>query len=100
MVHQECLKEAHSRARQYAEQKAAERLEGEQGKVHCSPVEVGQLVYLCHWPQDRNKIQDVWGPTIYRVVEVQGSTHTVEPVEGGPTKKIHRANFRQGLLPL
>ncbi|KAM9481251.1 uncharacterized protein Hap1MRO34_008996 isoform 1-T4 [Clarias gariepinus] len=93
-VHQERLKEAHHRAKQFAEQKAQERVQQEQGKVYCPPVEVGQLVYLRHWPQGRNKIQDAWGPTIYRVVEVQGSTHTVEPVEGGPTKRVHRANLR------
>lgn len=93
VVHQERLNEAHNRARQYAEQKAAERLELEKGKVHCPPVEVGQLVYLRHWPQGRNKIQDAWSPIIYRVVEVQGSTHAVEPVEGGPIKRVHRANL-------
>lgn len=88
VVHQEHLNEAHSRARQYAEQKAAERLELEKDKVYCPPVEVGQLVYLWHWPQGRNKIQDAWSPTFYRVVEVQGSTHMVEPVEGGPVKRV------------
>lgn len=86
VVHQEHLKEAHNRARQYAEQKASERLEREQGKVYCAPVEVGQLVYLSHWPQGRNKIQDAWSLTLYRVIEVQGSTHTVEAVEVGSAK--------------
>ncbi|XP_067458021.1 uncharacterized protein [Thunnus thynnus] len=100
VFHQERLKEAHNSARLYAEQKAAERLEREKGKVHCPPVEVGQLVYLCHWPQGRNKIQDAWSPTIYRVPEVQGSTHTVEPVESGPTKRIHRANLRPCVGPV
>eukprot|EP00064_Thunnus_orientalis_P009169 superscaffoldBa00001150_g9192 len=100
VFHQERLKEAHNSARLYAEQKAAERLEREKGKVHCPPVEVGQLVYLCHWPQGRNKIQDAWSPTIYRVLEVQGSTHTVEPVESGPTKRSHRANLRPCVGPI
>uniref|UniRef100_A0A3Q2VQB7 Gypsy retrotransposon integrase-like protein 1 n=1 Tax=Haplochromis burtoni TaxID=8153 RepID=A0A3Q2VQB7_HAPBU len=80
VVHQKHLNEAHNRARQYTEQKAAERLELDKTRVYCPPVEVGQLVYLRHWPQGRNKIQDAWSPVVYRVVEVQGSTHAVEPV--------------------
>lgn len=93
VVHQQRLNEAHNRARQYTEQKAAERLELDKTRVYCPPVEVGQLVYLRHWPQGRNKIQDAWSPVVYRVVEVQGSTHAVEPVEGGPVKRVHRANL-------
>lgn len=86
VVHQERLNEAHKRAKQYAAQKVAERLEFAKDRVYCPPVKVGQLVYLRHWSQGRNKIQDAWSPIFYRVVEIQGSTHTVEPVEGGPVK--------------
>lgn len=100
VVHQERLREAHDRARQFAEKKAAGRRENEQERVYCPPVEIGQLVYLRHWPQGRNKIQDVWGPAIYKVVEVQGSTHAVEPVEGGPVKRVHRANLRPCVSPI
>lgn len=100
VVHQQRLNEAHNRARQYTEQKAAERLELDKTRVYCPPVEVGQLVYLRHWPQGRNKIQDAWSPVVYRVVEVQGSTHAVEPVEGGPVKRVHRANLRPCIGPI
>lgn len=61
---------------------------------------MGQLVYLRHRPQGRNKIQDSWGPTVHRVVEVQGTTHTVEPVEGGPVKRVHRTNLRLWVGPV
>uniref|UniRef100_A0A669EIZ6 Gypsy retrotransposon integrase-like protein 1 n=1 Tax=Oreochromis niloticus TaxID=8128 RepID=A0A669EIZ6_ORENI len=100
IVHQQRLNEAHNRARQYTEQKAAERLELDKTRVYCPPVEIGQFVYLRHWPQGRNKIQDAWSPVVYRVVEVQGSTHTVEPVEGGPVKRVHRANLRPCIGPI
>ncbi len=31
---------------------------------------------------------------MYRVLEVQGTTYTVEPVEGGTVKRVHRSNLR------
>ncbi len=63
-------------------------------KVYCPAVEVGLHVYLRHHPPGRNKIQDAWSSTVFRVLEVQGTTYTVEPVEGGPAKKVHRSNIR------
>ncbi|XP_057194088.1 protein NYNRIN-like [Triplophysa rosa] len=93
-VHQERLREAHSRAKEYAERKAAERTAQQEGKVYCPAVEVGQHVYLRHRPPGRNKIQEAWAPTLYRVSEVQRSTYTVEPIEGGPIKRVHRSNLR------
>lgn len=94
VVHQERLKEAHKRAREYAEHKAAERLAPLNDKVYCPVINVGQQVYLRHRPLGRNKIQDSWGPTVYKVIDVQGTTHTVEPLEGGPIKRLHRADLR------
>ncbi|KAJ8000206.1 hypothetical protein DPEC_G00202430 [Dallia pectoralis] len=70
VVHQERLKEAHTRAKEYTERKAAERVEFQKDKVYCPPTDVGQLVCLRHRPKGRNKIQDVWGLTVYRVIEV------------------------------
>lgn len=94
VVHQERLKEAHKKAREYAEHKAAERLAPLNDKVYCPVINVGQQVYLRHRPLGRNKIQDSWGPTVYKVIDVQGTTHTVEPLEGGPIKRLHRADLR------
>lgn len=93
-THRERLHEAHSRAREYAERKARERVIQQQSKVYCPPVHTGELVYLRHRPPGRNKIQDAWGPTVYRVVGVQGNTYMLEPVEGGATKRVHRSNLR------
>ncbi|CAM4557621.1 unnamed protein product [Leuciscus chuanchicus] len=51
-------------------------------------------VYLRHRPLGRNKFQDAWSSTMYKVLEVQGTTYTVEPVEGGTMKRVHRSNLR------
>lgn len=63
-------------------------------KVYCPAVEIGQHVYLRHRPPGRNKIQDAWSSTVYRVLEVQGTTYTMEPVEGSTVKRVHRSNLR------
>ncbi|XP_051273029.1 uncharacterized protein LOC127373010 [Dicentrarchus labrax] len=93
-VHKERLQDAHARARECAERKAAERVAQQQERVYCPPVDVGQLVYLRHRPPGRNKIQDAWAATVYQVVEVQGTTYAVVPLEGGPVKRVHRSNLR------
>ncbi len=51
-------------------------------------------MYLRHRPAGRNKIQDAWAPTVNRVVEAQGTTFTVEPLEGGPYRRVHRVDLR------
>lgn len=94
VIHRERLQDAHTRAREYAERKAADRVAKRESGVYCPDVGVGQQVYLRYRPIGRNKIQDAWAPTVYQVVEVQGTTYTVEPVEGGPARRVHRSNIR------
>lgn len=48
VFHQSRLREAHERARECAEQKAAERLAPLNDKVYCPTVSVDQTVYLRH----------------------------------------------------
>lgn len=31
---------------------------------------------------------------VYKVIEVQGSTYAVEPIEGGPIRRVHQSNLR------
>ncbi|KAL2095623.1 hypothetical protein ACEWY4_007771 [Coilia grayii] len=93
-VHQRRLKEAHARAKAFSEQKAAERMALQQGKVYCPQIDIGQLVYIRNRPQGRNKIQDAWQSVLYRVVRIQGTTYTLEPVEGGLTKRVNRVDIR------
>ncbi len=73
VIHQERLRDAHEQARKYAEHKAAERLAPLNDKVYCPIINVGQKVYLRHQPLGRNKIQDSWAPTVYKVLDVQGT---------------------------
>lgn len=63
-------------------------------RVFCPKVSLGQTVYLCHRPLGRNKIQDAWSPVVYKGVDIQGTTHTIEPLEGGPTRTVHRTELR------
>lgn len=99
-VHQERLRQMHERAREYSEQKAAERVALQNEKVYCPPIGIGQLVLLRHRPLGRNKIQDAWSPTVYRVVDIQGTTHAVEPLEEGPVKRVHRSELRSCAKPV
>ncbi|KAK3544562.1 hypothetical protein QTP86_016933, partial [Hemibagrus guttatus] len=93
-VHREWLQDAHSRAREYTERKAADRVAKHESGVYCPGVAVGQQVYLRYRPLGRNKIQDAWAPTVYQVLEVQCTTYTMEPVGGGPAKRVHRSDIR------
>lgn len=99
-VHKERLRDAHTRARAYAERKAADRVTKRESGVYCPEVEVGQQVYLRYRPPGRNKIQDAWAPTAYKVVEVHGTTYTVEPVGGGSAKRVHRSDIRPCPRPI
>lgn len=99
-VHQERLRQAHLRAREYSEQKAAERIALQNEKVYCPTVDIGQLVFLRHRPLGRHKIQDAWSPTVYKVTDIYGTTHTVEPLEGGPSKRVHRSELRPCAKPV
>ncbi len=38
-------------------------------------------------------------PTVYRVVEAQGTTFTVEPLEGGPYRRVHRVGLHPCVNP-
>ncbi|KAI3359260.1 hypothetical protein L3Q82_002779 [Scortum barcoo] len=64
-VHQQRLRDAHAQAKEYAEQKAAERI-----------------------ALQRNK-----------VVNILGTTFTVQPVEGGPVKRVNRVDVRPCVNP-
>ena len=66
----------------------------------------GTLVLQRSHPQGRHKLQDTWGPTLYRVVDVlddHGRVYRIQPADGqGLAKQVHRSELRQappGLLP-
>ncbi len=39
-------------------------------------------------------------PTVYLVVEAQGTTFTVEPLEGGPYRRVHRVDLHPCVNPV
>ncbi|RXN06967.1 Retrovirus-related Pol poly from transposon [Labeo rohita] len=90
---------APEKAREYSEEKALERVSRLNEKAFCPQVGVGELVYLRQRLPGRNKIQDAWSPVVYGVVEIIGTTYTVEPLEGGPSKRVHRSELRPGAVP-
>ncbi|KAI5626698.1 hypothetical protein C0J50_13742 [Silurus asotus] len=98
-VHQERLRFAHEKAREYSEEKARERVTRLNEKMFCPQVSVGELVYLRQRLPGRNKIQDAWSPVVYQVVEIVGTTYTVELLEVGPAKRVHRSELRPGAVP-
>lgn len=99
LIHQRRLNDAHARAREYSEQKATQRISLQKDKIYCPKIAVGALVYLRNRPVGRNKIQDAWGPIVHRVVGIMDNTYTVEPLEGGPTKRVNRVDIRPCVNP-
>lgn len=93
-VHRERLQDAHVKAREYTAKKAAERVARHEHHVYCPEVCIGQQVYLRYRPAGRNKIQDAWGPEVFSVKDVQGTTYVVEPRGGGVQKRVHRSDIR------
>ena len=62
-------------------------------------VSEGDLVYVRnHGVKGRNKIQDVWEPTPYRVVRCppeRGVVYSITPaVQDGPVRQVHRTELR------
>lgn len=98
-VHQERPQEAHSRAQECAERKAAERVALQKEREYCPPIDVGQLVYLCHWPLGRNKIQDAWAAMLNEDVDVQFTKYAVESLEGRSVKRVHRSYLQPCVGP-
>ena len=59
-----------------------------------------QFIYQINRLLRRNKIQHAWGPAVYSVDEMQGTTHAVEPVGGGSVRRVHRVNLRACAGPI
>lgn len=98
-AHQTRLRDAYRRAREHLQLQARKRLEHYNEKGFDIPVQKGQIVYLRNHVHGRNKIQDAWDSTPYKVVDVPtdlyGSVYTVEPVnDPGQTRKVHRSNLK------
>ncbi|KAJ8407241.1 hypothetical protein AAFF_G00278150 [Aldrovandia affinis] len=69
-------------------------------QVHDPGLKEGQLVYTRnHSVKGRNKIQDTWDSTPYRVVQQpdhQGAVYSVIPAsQDGPVRRVHRTELRR-----
>lgn len=95
--HRENMEQIFNGARARLKAAAAQRARLHDGKVHHDSLQEGQLVYRrSHKVRGRNKIQDVWDPALYRIV--QGSedpVYSICPADGtGSVKRIHRCELR------
>lgn len=98
-AHQTRLRDAYQRAGEHLQLQAKRRREHHNGKEFDIPIQKDQIVYLRNHVHGRNKIQDAWDSTPYKVVDVPtdlyGSVYTVEPInDPGQTRKVHRSNLR------
>ena len=74
---------------------AAERRRNHDNHVQDDPLKVGQLVWLRdHSARGRHKIQDLWGPVVYRVVKAPregGPVYTIAPMDDQTkVRQVHR----------
>lgn len=53
-----------------------------------------------HRPIGWNKIQNAWSSKVFQVIDVQGTTHKVVPVNGDPVKRVHKSNLRCCVNPV
>ena len=76
------------RACTYLEKQALSHLKRVNKRRKELPIQIGTRVFLRNRVKGRNKIQDVWDPTPYKVIQRpnQGKVYKVRPADGfGPT---------------
>ncbi|KAK3700941.1 hypothetical protein QZH41_005652 [Actinostola sp. cb2023] len=93
-THMSRLRDAYLKAGEHLEQAAERRKKASDQTAFDDPLEIGQLVYLRNKVKGRNKIQDSWSPTLYRVIGVpdkDGAAYTVQLYKGdAEPRKIYR----------
>ena len=96
--HQDRLRDAYLKAGEHLRQHTDAQKAISDKSTNDQPIEKGQFVYLRSHPRGRNKIQDAWDPTLYKVQETPGPTgavYTVAPAHGdGPSKRVYRTLMR------
>ena len=96
--HQRRLHDAYAKAATQLNNHADQRKTRHDRHARELPLAAGERVYLRkHGVLGRNKIQDVWQPTPYRVVMRQGTNdvYVVEPADGfGEQRTVNRAALR------
>lgn len=94
-AHADHLAEVYSSAKSHLEAAAVSR------ERHVPPLPVlpaGTRVYRKSHPLGRHKIQDHWGPTVYKIVKCydeKGLVYHITPENGsGPDKNMHRSELK------
>ena len=96
--------EEHQQRLRYAYLKAGEHLEKERIKrkqvfdrtAKNYNIDVGERVYLKHHPHGRNKIQDAYKQQVFKVVDGNRDTYTIEPADGTSSfqKRVNRSELK------
>ena len=104
--HQQSVRVTHEHVRRRAEELARRRNQNHNDQVNDGGFKEGEFVYLRNRVQGRNKIQDYWNPSAFRVVRGPsgaGVVYTVAPAVGdGRIRQVHRSEMRgvpDGLRP-
>lgn len=97
--HHESLEAAYDQVQQRLTTRRRQRDQRYKSQVRDTGLREGQLVYTRnHSVKGRNKIQDTWDPTPYRVVrqpEEQGVVYSIAPAsQDGPVRQVHRTELR------
>lgn len=101
--HLEQLQVARNVAWKNLEEAAEYRQQDHNQQVRDPGFKEGQLVYLKnHRCQGRRKIQDIWSPVLYQVVQVPtelGGPYVIKLADGtGPVRGVHRTEMRAAPL--
>ncbi|XP_039528746.1 uncharacterized protein LOC120479938 [Pimephales promelas] len=102
--HRDNLEQIFSKARARLQCATEHRARSNDLKVRHGQLREGQVVYQrAHNIKGRNKIQDAWDPTPYKVVRCpdgQGAVYAIAPADGGGNiRHIHRCELRPAYTP-
>ena len=95
-AHRQRLDEAYARAERNMERTADQRKRTYDKRAKDAPLIIGERVYTRNRPLGRNKIQDAWDSTVYRVIQKQGNNnvYVIEPADGlGRQRTINRVDL-------
>nr|XP_055035571.1 uncharacterized protein LOC129423357 [Misgurnus anguillicaudatus] len=103
--HKDNLERMFNKARARLKSAAEHRARLNDSKVSHEKLQEGQVVYQrAHNIKGRNKIQDAWDATPYKVVrcpDEHGAVYSIVPLEGGGNlRHIHRCELRPAYISL
>ena len=97
-AHQNRLRGAYRRARERLEAEALLRKQQYDRHPRTKPSEIGigeRVLTRNRTVRGRNKIQDKWSSTVYKVVQRHGDVYDIEPADGtGQVKRVNRAELQ------